>query len=111
MAWSDIRHHYEEGDFQEPDWKLLSDTKHTARTTKTCAHCESLIEPRQVYRKIAALDEGKFTLICSHEDRDTCVAGVEKAKAAEEDMVKAQAAWWDEQHQIDAEQEAANGQA
>lgn len=74
-----------------PDWRTLSTSSHTARTPKTCQICQGPIEPGQRYKKMVALIDGEFAVLCDHEDKDVCrtmAAAVER-----HDREMAEKAW------------------
>lgn len=74
MSWSDVRHHYEDGDPEDawPDQKILSSGVHTARKAQPCEFCDGSILPGQRYRKVVMLADGRFEMHRHHEDGDAC---------------------------------------
>lgn len=70
MSWQDVRSFYEDPEEYEPDFKVLGQSKRTARKWHTCEMCEGGIAPGQQYESIRSLDEGRFSIIKHHTDRD-----------------------------------------
>lgn len=83
MSWQDVRSFYEDPEDEEYDFKLLGKTEQAARKWHTCEHCQGGIAPGQRYESIRALDEGRFTILKYHTDRDQCRAA-ELAREEEE---------------------------
>lgn len=108
MGWSDVRHHYEDYSPEDcaPSWRTLSDSKHTARTPKGCQICAGTISPGQRYRKLVALTEGEFNIICSHEDCGQCAAAGREREEAERRSMEAYHAKWDRAARVWMEEDA-----
>ncbi len=64
-----------------PDFKVLSQSKHTARKPHSCDICDGLIAPGQWYEKVVLLNDGSFEIRKEHLDREECTAA---RKTAEE---------------------------
>ena len=104
MGWSDVRHHYEDGDPEDawPDHKVLTTGAHTARKPHPCMICEGSIMPGERYRKVVALLDGKFIIDCTHEDGDACRAMAKQVdewrRAESAEMARAFAAEMEAEH-------------